>query len=99
MDNLVHVKDSALKDLPFCGFAHGDGSLTWTSVGCAREMATCAECLSDVLANTCGLCGGSKTLIEYDEEWPCAGCGEEAAQAIIDSRGWPAPTPDAGEAP
>lgn len=88
--DLIHVKDSALKNIPRCGFDPKDAPMAWTSVDSALKIATCAECLSDVLRDDCdcesgqiwsgcreeGCCGSS----------PCPRCCLDTAEDIINRR-------------
>ena len=48
-------------------------------------MATCAECLSEVLRNECSICNGSGLIPDSCEKMRCRHCDVEAAQAIIDA--------------
>ena len=79
----VHVKDSAMSQTARCG---DGGDLTWTSPASARQMATCPECLSNVLSDTCSMCNGSRVIKNYDEITPCGGCGFYAAEYLIERR-------------
>ena len=49
-------------------------------------MCDCPECLSDVLRDDCTWCDGSGQIKDYDEEWPCRACNDEAAEQIIKNR-------------
>lgn len=91
MKDLIHVKDNARRALPSCGFDPKDEPLAWTSFSSARVMATCPECLADVLRDECSCDNGTVSSGGCDEEGcctrpPCLACDFEAAENIIKNR-------------
>ena len=76
-NELVHVKDSAMQERPICGFDRGIDSMGWTTRESMSALATCAECIHEVLMEKCGVCDGKGFSMDYDEEWPCRACDGE----------------------
>jgi len=92
--DLVHVKSSAAPKYPVCGFDPKDAPLAWTSYESARFMATCAECLHEVLKDECSCYNGTISSGGCDEDGcctrpPCRQCDVDAAEAIIENRRLP----------
>ena len=75
---MIHVKSSAMQDRPLCGFDSGQEPMAWTTRESMIMMATCPECIHEVLVEKCGACAGRGTIQDYDEEWPCKACDGEA---------------------
>ena len=91
MTDLIHVKTDMTAYPTLCGFDPGKEPLSWTTVYSARTMATCAECLQDVLRDECDCIGGTISSGGCDEEGcctrpPCPRCDLDAAEAIIEAR-------------
>lgn len=88
-DNAVHVKDSATQALPLCHFDAHDDPMAWTTRTSARAMATCPECLREVLQDACSVCGGRGEFGRCECCGPdtCPHCDIEAAETIIETRG------------
>ena len=56
-DKKIHVKDGATHNRALCFYS--SGSMTWTSRTSAKVIATCPECLTEVLMDTCSVCDGA----------------------------------------
>lgn len=87
--DLVHVKSGPRWNLPVCGFDPKDAPMAWTTFSSARVMATCAECLAEVLCDDCSVCNGNGRWTEWGEEIRCPHCSFEVAQELIDKRRTP----------
>ena len=94
---MIHVKEVYLAEVPLCGLpvSAQNGELTWTSCGTARKMATCPECLSEVLRSDCTECNGSGFTRYSGCKSHCIHCDIEYAESFIIDRD--APPRAAGE--
>jgi hypothetical protein len=97
VSDLIHVKHKATDERPLCGFDPGDAPMAWTGYLSARVMATCAECLQEVLQDDCSICNGNGGWEEWGEEVKCKHCDLDAAQEMIENRGKPAAKPETKE--
>lgn len=85
---LVHVKSSAMAKATLCGY---NADATWTSPESAEKVATCAECLREVLLDNCSFCNNTGDLGEPGHEeccgfLRCPHCDIEMSEAIIAGR-------------
>lgn len=88
----IHVKDNAMQDLPLCRCNPKNEPMAWTGRMSARAMATCVDCLADVLRDDCVICAGTGDLVcpgHTDCCGPsqCGHCDLDAAYLMIENRG------------